>query len=84
MKNNMDDTFRTKDLSEATALDCIGIPLAGLERHVDGRSYFFVFGKAIQANEASRKYWSGELMVSARNFADSMRRMKDRIFAQER
>ena len=75
-------THRTRDLSEAAALDAVGLSLIGLEPNGDGKSFNFIFADADRSTAIARQYWSGELRVPARNYADSMRRLKDRLFAQ--
>ena len=78
----MEQTFQTKDLGEAAALDAVGLSMVGLEPNGDGKSFNFIFADADRSAAVARQYWSGALCVSARNYADSMRRLKDRLFAR--
>lgn len=80
----MKKDFRTKDLAEAAALDASGLPISGLEPAADGRSFLFVFADPAQAQDISRRFWSGELHLSARAYSDSLRRLKDRLFSNGR
>ena len=81
MKKN---AFRTKDLAEAAALDASGLSPINLEPGPDGRSVLFVFAEPAQAQELSRRFWSGQLHISARTYSDSLRRLKDRLFSNGR
>ncbi|OFX10636.1 MAG: hypothetical protein A2516_01235 [Alphaproteobacteria bacterium RIFOXYD12_FULL_60_8] len=76
--------FRTKDLAEAAALDASGLSPINLEPGPDGRSFLFVFADPAQALDISRRFWSGELQLSARAYSDSLRRLKDRLFSNGR
>jgi hypothetical protein len=78
----MERYLRTKDLGEAAALDAVGLPMVGLEPNGDGKSFNFIFAEADRSATIARQYWSGELSVPARSYADSMRRLKDRLFAR--
>lgn len=71
--------FFTKDLNEAGAILASGIKLLRLDR--EANFYWFVFeDKSTQ--EVCNKFWSGELMLNAKQFSDALRSLKDRLFAQ--
>lgn len=73
--------YKTKDLGEASALYTKGFKLLYLEK--ESNFYWFVFDNSNQELEQiSNKYWSGELVISAKEYNDSMRSLKDRLFAQ--
>ena len=69
---------------EAAALDASGLSPINLEPGPDGRSVLFVFAEPAQAQELSRRFWSGQLHISARTYSDSLRRLKDRLFSNGR
>lgn len=71
--------YSTKDLGEAAALLSEGVKLLNLER--DSGFCWFVFENN-NAQEISQKYWSGELLTSAKKYNDCLRTLKDRLFAQ--
>ena len=71
--------YYTKDLGEAAALLTVGAKLLRLEQA--SGFYWFVFQNKNIEQESGR-YWSGELQVSAKQYNDSMRTLKDRLFAQ--
>lgn len=71
----------TKDLYEAAFLFAQGQKLIRLER--DQSIYWFVFGNDNYTGDQLRNlYWSGEGLVSGRSYADAIRTLKDRLFAQ--
>lgn len=71
--------YKTKDLGEAGALLTKNVKLLRLESQ--GEFYWFVFeGGGIK--KISDDYWSGDLLVSAKLYNDSLRSLKDRLFAQ--
>ncbi|MEK7168392.1 MAG: DUF5659 domain-containing protein [Patescibacteria group bacterium] len=72
--------YRTKDLNEAGALLASSIKLIRLDQ-AQGFCYFvFENHKAL---EISNKFWTGELIVSAKLFSDALRTLKDRLFSQK-
>jgi len=71
--------YRTKDLNEAGALLASNIKLIRLDQ-AQGFSYFIFEDKSAQ--EISNKFWTGELTVSAKQFSDALRTLKDRLFAR--
>ncbi|MGH2612500.1 MAG: DUF5659 domain-containing protein [Rhabdochlamydiaceae bacterium] len=75
------DQYKTKDLSEASALVCAGAKLIRLESA--SNFFYFVFLDKRRCEELSASYWSGELQVSAKSYADSIRSLKDRLFARQ-
>lgn len=74
------DELRTKDLYEAGFLIAKGLKLLRLER--ERAIFFFVLSnKDKKADELRDLYWSGDGLVSGRVYADSIRTLKDRLFA---
>jgi len=71
--------FHTRDLSESAAILSCDIKLLRLE---EGQGfYYFVFeDKDTQA--ICDRFWSGDLVLSAKKFNDSLRTLKDRLFAR--
>lgn len=81
MTNDMDQSFfKTKDLYEAAFLQAIGKKLLRLEK--DGYVFWFIFDDRKSCEEASNLYWQGDGMVSGKEYANQVRNLKDRIFAQ--
>ncbi len=73
--------YRTKDLYEAAclyALDCKLVEVAS----ATGKVFWFCFDSEDGVREASQKYWSGEVRVSAKKYADAIRTLKDLIFSK--
>ncbi len=75
----MKQEHRTKDLGEAAALVTKGVKLIQLLK--DSDFYWFIF-ELDNESDLSNLYWSGELQVSAKQFNDNLRSLKDRLFAQ--
>jgi len=71
--------YLTKDLGEAAALLTAGINLLRLQK--ESKFYWFVFDST-NSHEISNNYWSGQLKVVAKQYSDSLRSLKDRLFAQ--
>lgn len=71
--------FKTKDLYEAAFLYASGIKLVGLES--DGRQMLFLFLGG-EVDQLSDSYWSKSGMVVAKDYADAIRSLKDRLFAR--
>ena len=72
----------TKDLYEASFFLAKDQRLIRLDK--EGRIYWFVFSNPGGACERLRNlYWSGEGLVSARIYTNSIQTLKDRIFAQK-
>ena len=80
MENVDKDLYQTKDLSEAGAILCSGVKLLRLQK--EQNFYWFVFVDKSLCEQLSNSYWSGELKVSAKPYADSLRSLKDRLFAR--
>lgn len=76
----MADEYRTKDLGEAAALLASNIKLLRLES--ENNFFWFIF-EDNNAWEISDDYWSGDLRVSAKDYNDSYKTLKDRIFARQ-
>lgn len=76
----MENEYLTKDLGEAAALVSKGVKLIRLEKN--SNFCWFVFEKN-NSEETSSKYWSGDLRVGAKKYNDSLRTLKDRLFAQK-
>ena len=75
------EQFRTKDIYEASALVAANLPIIGLE--ADSGFYWFVFESATACRKLSNSYWSNQLTVLAKDYADAIRSLKDRIFASK-
>ncbi len=71
--------YFTKDLGEAAAIVAKGVKMTRLEK--DSSFCWFVFDRK-NCDEISSKYWSGELLIDAKKYNESLRNLKDRLFAQ--
>ena len=75
-----EDFFYTKDLSEAAAILCNQVELLRLEK--EQNFYWFVFRNKILCEQLSSAFWRGELQVSSKTYADSLKSLKERIFSR--
>jgi hypothetical protein len=77
---NDDDVYQTKDLYESAFLEASNLKLLKLVK--EAAFYWFVFGNKARAEELSSKFWQGEAVVNAKAYAESIRGLKNRIFAR--
>lgn len=75
-------TYATKDYWLAGGLLASGALLVRLDWH--NSKAFFIFRNRPICELRANAYWSGELMVSARAFADALRTLKTRIYENDR
>lgn len=73
------EKYRTKDIYEASALLASDVLIIELER--ESSFYWFVFENATACRTISNAYWANTLMLKAKDYADAVRSLKDRIFA---
>lgn len=75
----MDNRYLTKDLGEASAILASGIKLLQIKRELN--VCYFEFDKVL-ATIVSEKYWSGELLINAKDYNEAQRDIKTKIFSQ--
>jgi len=73
---------RTHDLNLAAALITSGFKTTSMDRDRRGR-FYFVFNQTDKLTVAVNKYWSDELIVDARIFAENIKMLKGRIYAED-
>ena len=71
---------KTKDIYEASALLAYNLKLVKLE--LEHNFYWFVFENNDVSRKTADKYWRGDLSVNAKQYADSIRTLKDISFAR--
>lgn len=74
--------YYVKDLYEASFLYALNLPLLRLDKQRS--TYFFVFGAAEECKVQRDAYWSYNSSIDAKRYADAIRSLKERIFANER
>lgn len=72
------ETYATRDYWLAAALMAKGQELTRLEW--EGKQAHFIFKDEAACQQYEHAYWSGDLMVSAKKMADSLRTLKDRLY----
>lgn len=72
------DTFRTKDLPIAAFLYASGKRL--FESQNDNGKVWFVFNDKATCENLVNSYWRKDASVNAKEYADSLRTLKDLIF----
>lgn len=81
MLRNVNEHIRisTTDLGLCAAIVCKGYKLVDLSKDMNGRATFHLDVKASDY-DIETLYWSGELLVSARALAESMKLVKNRLY----
>ncbi len=74
------DEYRTKDIGEGAALLALGIKLLRLDNE---KNFFWFVFEDNNTWKISDNYWSGDLKVSAKDYNDSYKTLKDRIFSRQ-
>lgn len=72
--------YITKDLHESAALLAKGAKFLRLRR--DTNFFWFVFQDKSVCEEISSSFWSGDLQVDAKEYANALKTLKDRLFSQ--
>lgn len=78
-----DESYKVSDLGVGACFIANGAVLIDL-RSIDARRVAFVFQKDETLAEQERKFWSGELQVSARNYFLAIKELKSRLHAYNR
>lgn len=76
----MQNQYKTKDFYESACLIAKKQKLLSLEKG-DG-FYWFVFEGRDTCLNTSNLFWRNELQVLAKDYADAIRTLKDRLFAR--
>lgn len=77
-KNNV---YLTKDLYEGALLYANHIKLLSLQK--EGEYFWFIFEDKEKAESLSNKYWQREAQVNAKDYAEAIRSLKDRLYARK-
>ena len=72
---------RVRDLGAAATLVACEFEVIETDRDPNGRIYF-VFHSSVALDEVMNGYFTGALKVSARKLFDSIKMLKDRIYAE--
>lgn len=75
-------TVSIRDLGLAAALVASGFGIDDTNRDALGRTYF-IFQETTALDEAVNGYFSNNLQVVARRYFDSIKMLKDRIYADK-
>jgi hypothetical protein len=79
METEIEETYSTRDLSEASMLLVKNQKLFSLERH--GKTVYFHFANKENCEELANQFWFGECLVNAKTYYEAMTTLKNRIFA---
>jgi len=79
---NVIKDYRVKDLYEAAFLYASGITLLGLEK--SEKNFLFVFANPIQCQKLRDAFWSYKTSIDAKNYADAVKSLKERLFSNIR
>ncbi len=83
MNMSISKTFATSDYCLATTLITLGYRLVGLDRK-DPKRVFFEFQPTIQLEKNVEAYWDNQLLVSPRDFFNSQRQLKSRLYTESK
>ena len=75
-----ENRFKTRDLYEASVCYAMKLPLLQLERV--GRQCWFIFDNYTECKRLTESYWRRDLIVNAKDYAEAIRSLKDRIFLE--
>jgi hypothetical protein len=73
------DEYSTKDLAESAVLILHKQELLRIDRN--GKICWFIFSNKSKCKKLSQKFFFGELLVNARDYRETISRLKNRIFA---
>lgn len=73
--------YFTKDIYVASFLDAKGQKVSRIERN--GKICWFVFDDKYKCQDLVDGYYRNSIMVEAKSLVDSIRTLKDRIFAEK-
>ena len=72
--------YQTKDLYEASVLYALKQNFLGIKQ--DGQVCWFIFGDNKSSQRISDLYWARSLNVNAKDYAEAIRTLKERIFSR--
>lgn len=75
-----EESYKTKDIFEASWIYSQNIPLLGLEP--DGKYFWFVFAKNDNCQSLSSGYWSQKATGNIKQFVNSLKTLKDLVFSK--
>jgi len=78
--NNTTNEYQTKNIGEAAGFIARDIKLIRINR--ENEVCFFVFDNKSKCEQLSRDFFFGELLVNARIFFESEKRLKQLIFTK--
>ena len=76
----MENTFRSKDLSEAAFLYASHKKLITTEN--DKGKIWFIFEDKLSCEDLVNSFWSKEASINAKEYSDAIRTLKDLIFSR--
>lgn len=79
----MTSTFQTPDLYLCAYLRCLRVPLIAAEKEPNGRRVIFTFDvSGVDIDQISKGWRLGTGMVSAQEYAATIKQIKDLIYHQ--
>jgi len=80
MPNIQTENYRTRDLAEAAVLTVMKRVLINIEK--EGHICWFVFEDKVRCEQISHQFFFDTLLVNARDYHETLNRLKSRIFAK--
>lgn len=78
------DTYRTRDLFEASFLYMSRLKFLGLVEDGNSTAFYFEFQDRVRAEMLSNAFWAKTARANVREFCDAFRTLKDALFARKR
>lgn len=75
-----DEVFTLYDLGLASTLQCLGFDLLDLDKS-NQRKTLFVFRRTPNIEAVANRYFADQLEVKARSYFDTLRALKNRLYA---
>ena len=79
-KTTNQNPFQTYDLGISAALISTGFQLADLDKS-NNRKVLFIFNRDEGIDDAVNEYWSDRLQVNARDYFETIKMIKSRIYS---
>lgn len=74
------ENYKTTDLGLSATLTVVGFPVLDIDK-TNPRRVVFLFEASDELDDSVKKYWSGELKVSANSLLDGIKYLKALIYS---
>ncbi len=78
---NEQSSLQTTDLALAAALQAAGVKLVSVDK-TNRRRAVFVYQNSHDVQQLINNFWSGDLLLDARTYFESIKKIKDRLYSE--